>query len=58
MRQVQHVPMVECNIKSALMNNVLGADMLAKAALDAGVGKFILVSSDKAVRPTNVMECI
>ena len=51
----KHVPMVECNIKSALMNNVLGADMLAKAALDAGVGKFILVSSDKAVRPTNVM---
>lgn len=51
----KHVPMIEKNIKSALTNNVLGADTLAKAALESGVSKFVLVSSDKAVRPTNVM---
>lgn len=51
----KHVPMMEKNIKSALTNNVLGAHTLAKCALENCVGKFILVSSDKAVRPTNVM---
>jgi FlaA1/EpsC-like NDP-sugar epimerase len=51
----KHVPMVEKNEIAGLRNNVLGTKTLADAAYKAGVGRFILVSSDKAVRPTNVM---
>ena len=51
----KHVPMVEKNEIAGLNNNVLGTKTLADAALKAKVSRFILVSSDKAVRPTNVM---
>ncbi|MGC9369397.1 MAG: polysaccharide biosynthesis protein [Paracoccaceae bacterium] len=51
----KHVPMVEANPLAGLANNVLGTRTIAEAAREAGVARFILVSSDKAVRPTNVM---
>jgi FlaA1/EpsC-like NDP-sugar epimerase/lipopolysaccharide/colanic/teichoic acid biosynthesis glycosyltransferase len=51
----KHVPLVEANPIAGLANNVLGTRVLAQAALDAQVERFILISSDKAVRPTNVM---
>jgi len=51
----KHVPIVEHNPLVALANNVLGTACIAQAALHAGVGRFVLVSTDKAVRPTNVM---
>jgi len=51
----KHVPLVEANPLAGLANNVLGTATLARAARDAGAERFILISSDKAVRPTNVM---
>ncbi len=51
----KHVPMVEQNPLVGMANNVLGTWTLARAARDAGVERFILISSDKAVRPTNIM---
>jgi len=51
----KHVPMVEDNPLAGAKNNVLGTHAVAKAAVEAGVERFILVSSDKAVRPANVM---
>lgn len=51
----KHVPMVEANPLAGLANNVLGTEVLARAARAAGVGRFVMVSSDKAVRPTNIM---
>nr|WP_143535032.1 nucleoside-diphosphate sugar epimerase/dehydratase [Roseivivax jejudonensis] len=51
----KHVPLVECNALPGLRNNVIGTKVVGEAARDAGVERFILVSSDKAVRPTNVM---
>ena len=51
----KHVPLVEANPLVGLANNVLGTATLAREAKEAGVQRFILVSSDKAVRPTNVM---
>jgi FlaA1/EpsC-like NDP-sugar epimerase len=51
----KHVPLVESNPITGLANNVLGTKTLADAAREAGAERFILVSSDKAVRPTNVM---
>lgn len=51
----KHVPLVEANPLPGLYNNVLGTRILAEAAHEAGVRSFLLISSDKAVRPTNVM---
>ncbi|WP_376781809.1 polysaccharide biosynthesis protein [Stutzerimonas balearica] len=51
----KHVPMVEHNIAEGVMNNVIGTLNCAQAAIQAGVSHFVLVSTDKAVRPTNVM---
>ncbi|MBA1321418.1 polysaccharide biosynthesis protein [Pseudomonas plecoglossicida] len=51
----KHVPMVEHNIAEGLINNVLGTLRTAQAALQTGVANFVLISTDKAVRPTNVM---
>jgi len=51
----KHVPMVEQNIVEGACNNVLGTLNTAKAAINADVESFVLVSTDKAVSPTNVM---
>lgn len=51
----KHVPLVEENAIEGMRNNVIGTRVVANAARDAGVERFILVSTDKAVRPTSVM---
>jgi FlaA1/EpsC-like NDP-sugar epimerase len=51
----KHVPMVESNPGEGIVNNVLGTLNMARAAIEAKVDRFVLVSTDKAVRPTNVM---
>jgi FlaA1/EpsC-like NDP-sugar epimerase len=51
----KHVPMVETNIQQGLRNNVFGTLSVARAAAEAAVETVVLVSTDKAVRPTNVM---
>ncbi len=51
----KHVPMVEFNAIEGIRNNVFGTYETARAAIDGGASTFVLVSTDKAVRPTNVM---
>lgn len=51
----KHVPLVESNELEGVRNNVLGTRTVAEAARDAQIERFILVSTDKAVRPTNIM---
>jgi FlaA1/EpsC-like NDP-sugar epimerase len=51
----KHVPLMEANIIEAVENNVIGTYNVAQAAQRAGVQKFILISSDKAVNPTSIM---
>ncbi|QQE65693.1 putative nucleoside-diphosphate sugar epimerase [Leptolyngbya sp. BL0902] len=51
----KHVPLVEYNAGAAVVNNVLGTQTVAEVALKQNIGTFVLISTDKAVRPTNVM---
>lgn len=51
----KHVPLVEENPLEGIRNNLFGTQVLAEAAYRAGVASFVLISTDKAVRPTNVM---
>ena len=51
----KHVPMVELNVVSGVYNNVIGTYNVAKAAKELKVDNMVLISTDKAVRPTNVM---
>ncbi|MDP3561864.1 MAG: nucleoside-diphosphate sugar epimerase/dehydratase [Legionellaceae bacterium] len=51
----KHVPMLEGQIRVAVQNNVIGTQIVAQASVEVGAAKFILISSDKAVNPTNVM---
>lgn len=51
----KHVPMVEHNVVEGVQNNVMGTLNAARSAVEAAVANFVLISTDKAVRPTNVM---
>jgi FlaA1/EpsC-like NDP-sugar epimerase len=51
----KHVPIVEANVLEGVRNNIIGSYVVAKAARECGVDRAVLVSTDKAVRPTSVM---
>ncbi len=51
----KHVPLVEDNVIEGILNNVFGTLACANAAIEASVKNFTLISTDKAVRPTNIM---
>ena len=51
----KHVPLMEENVVEAITNNIFGTTNVVNAAIDAGVEHFVLISTDKAVRPTSIM---
>lgn len=53
----KHVPMMEANVSESIQNNVLGTKIIADLAVEFRAAKFVMVSTDKAVNPSNVMGC-
>ncbi len=51
----KHVPLMQLNPKAAILNNYLGTKILAKLSIEFGVKRFVMLSTDKAVKPRNVM---